>query len=90
MYIVQVKQLTETWIVTISQHKEDATEYLATLSAEIQAAAFLYEIPFEYYSFILIENIHEVPSSDSYFEFCDFEDLQRLIDALHKYKINSK
>lgn len=90
MHIVQIKQPTETWIVAISQHKEDTTEYLATLSAETQAAAFLYEIPIEYYPFILIENTETHHDSDSYFEFCDFEELQRRIDALHAHKTHSE
>lgn len=90
MHILQIKQPTDTWIVGISQHEEDLTEYLATLSAEIQADALLFEIPFEYYPFILIQNTLSSHNSDSYFEFCDFDELQRRIDAIRPHKIESE
>lgn len=90
MYILQIKQPTDTWIVGISQHEEDLTEYLATLSAEIQEYALLFEIPFEYYPFIIIQNTLSSQDSDSYFEFCDFDTLQRRIDAKRIEKIESE
>lgn len=89
MHILQIKQPTETWIVAISQHKEDITDYLATLSVEIQADAVSYEIPFEYYPFILIQNIQTPHNSESYFEFCDFETLQIRIKATREQKVES-
>lgn len=90
MHILQIKQPEETWIVAISQHKEDTTEYLASLPEEIQRAAFLYEIPIEYYPFILIENTQMPHDSDFYFEFCGFEELQYRIDALRLHQEESE
>jgi hypothetical protein len=90
MHIVQIKQPEETWIVAMSQHKEDTTEYLATLSEEIQKVAFLYEIPIEYYPFILIENTQTPHDSNSYFEFCGFEELQQRIDVLRLHQAESE
>jgi tRNA A22 N-methylase len=90
MYILQIKQPTDTWIVGISQHEEDLTEYLATLSAEIQVHALLFEITFKYYPFIIIQNTLSSQDSDSYFEFCDFETLQSRINAKRLEKIESE
>jgi len=90
MFIIQIKQHTETWIVSICQVKEDATAYLSTLPVEIQANAFLYEVPFEYYPFIVIENTQTSHDSDTYFEFCDFEALQRRINTFCENKVESE
>ncbi len=90
MYIVQVKQETETWIVAICQIEEDAAAYLTTMPAEIQAAAFQFKVPIEYYPFIIIQNTEIPHHSDTYFEYCNFETLQTRIDTARKNRIDSE
>jgi hypothetical protein len=89
MYIVQIKKETETWIVAICQIEEDAANYLKTLPEEIQADALLFEVPIEYYPFILIQNTETPHNSDSYFEYSNFETLQTRIDTARKNRIDS-
>ncbi|ABG59624.1 hypothetical protein [Cytophaga hutchinsonii] len=90
MYILQIKQPADTWVVAICQIKEDAVAYLNTLPAEIQADAILNKIPFEYFPFILIENTQTTPDSESYFEYDDFEALQKRIDTAREHKADSE
>jgi len=90
MHILQIKKQTETWIVAISQHTEDITDYLATLSVELQADAVSYEIPIEFYPFILIENTLTSHDSNAYFEFCDFETIQQRIEAAREQQVKSE
>lgn len=89
MHILKIKKPTATWIVGISQYKEDITEYLETLSDNIQTDAFIFEIPFEYYPFIIIENTKLAHNSDSYFEYCDFENLQKRIAIAKEQRLDS-
>ncbi|WP_348799743.1 hypothetical protein [Flavobacterium adhaerens] len=84
MYIVKINKETETWIVAICQIEEDAINYLKTLPDEIQLAATLFEIPIEYYPFILIENTQLSHDQESYFEYCDFEKLQNRLEVARK------
>ena len=89
MYIIKIKQPEYTWIAAICQIEEDATTYLTTLPSEIQSDAVLYEIPFEYYPFIIIHNTQMTHDSESYFEYCDFEALQHRIETTRKNKVES-
>ncbi len=90
MYCIKIKQPTDTWIVSICQIEEDATTYLTSLSEEIQLDAILYEIPFEYYPFIIIQNTQMAHDSENYFEYCDFEALQLRIETTRENKIESE
>ncbi len=90
MYIVQIKQPTDRWIVSICQIKEDATDYVAKLPAETQAVAFIHEIPVEYFPFIIIQNTELSHDSDSYFEYCNFETVQTRIETARKHKVDSE
>lgn len=90
MYITKIKQPTDTWIVSICQIEEDATTYLATLPASVQADAVLFEIPFEYFPFILIQNTDLPHDSESYFEYCEFETLQARIENTRAQKVDSE
>lgn len=89
MHIIKIRQPTDTWIVAICQFKEDAVTYIEKLPEEIQTDAFINEIPFEHYPFIIIENIQIPHNSDSYFEYCDIETLKIRIETSREHKVDS-
>ncbi|MCR6640238.1 MAG: hypothetical protein NVV82_14920 [Sporocytophaga sp.] len=86
MYVIEVKQQTESWLVAICPQEEQATEYLNSLSSDIQAIASCYKIAIETFPLIVIEHKGLVPETISRFEFCSIENLQVRFNILRKQK----
>lgn len=82
MYVLKITQDAESWLVAISLQKDTALKYLETLSDEMQAHAFCFEIEIKNFPFVVIENKQAAYEPSSYFEFCMLEELQARIDLL--------
>ncbi len=90
MYVIEVKQQTEAWLVAICPQEEQATEYLNSLSPDIQVIASCYKIAIETFPLIVVENKGVTPQTISHFDFCSIEDLQIHFNTLRKQKVSDQ
>ncbi|WP_028980651.1 hypothetical protein [Sporocytophaga myxococcoides] len=90
MYVIEVKQQTEAWLVAICSCKEQAIAYLNTLTSEIQAHAYCYEIAIITFPFVVIEHSGIAPETKSNFEFCSIEELRLRLNALRKQTVSDQ
>lgn len=88
MYVIEVKQETEAWLVAICPYKEQAIAYLDTLSPHIQVHASCYNIAKETFPLIVIEHMGIAPKTKSSFAFCSVEDLQFRFTDLRMQKVD--